>query len=558
MAENLAIKTDCLDDFDNIPFRVRSGTVRKLTVLWRKEQSVALHVDTVSVVLESSTDNALTPEQKLRAEKLAKQQLLEQWVRAAAPRCSRAALPLTGLIAWQESRLDENLAPHQSDANSQAKDDEGGNAGAYRAILDRLEVTISRIDFTYYDQSGTLGAHIDTIALENHKPTEPSDLLEHTIKSAKLSGFALFVRSAGDGTDGATAETSSRQAACPNYILHPCTASVRIGYDTPKAKFDLGRPRISVVAEVPELAMLLRREQLLCVVKVADLFDDKRRERLSRAGRPAAVISLDPGAWWRYAQKIVLEDVRERRRRRSAAFLLDRHRRRKRYVDLYLRHRAGKAQMGEAKEMEGIEEDLGFHEIVFFRCTAIRQLQERCGGELARREQTSAKKSAWSFAGWSWKGGKEGREESSKHGDGAASSRSLEAPLAPAVEGEGGELGGNASNPFHGMTPEEREALFSAMAGGGSDLGVTYTSLMQSKNPEQHLYTLAVSLGSCSARFVDPGRLDFSASFNDATVKVKGRVQAMTWQVCVEGGVFVSSVDWKRVASKRIGVSGDS
>ena len=81
MAENLAIKTDCLDDFDNIPFKVRSGTVRKLTVLWRKEQSVALLVDTVSVVLESSADNALTPEQKLRAEKAAKQQLLEQWVR---------------------------------------------------------------------------------------------------------------------------------------------------------------------------------------------------------------------------------------------------------------------------------------------------------------------------------------------------------------------------------------------------------------------------------------------------------------------------------------------
>ena len=39
VAKDLAIKTDCLDGFDNIPFRVRSGTVKKLTVLWKKAVS---------------------------------------------------------------------------------------------------------------------------------------------------------------------------------------------------------------------------------------------------------------------------------------------------------------------------------------------------------------------------------------------------------------------------------------------------------------------------------------------------------------------------------------
>ena len=73
MAKDLAIKTDCLDGFDNIPFRVRSGTVKKLTVLWKKEQSVSLLIDTVSVVLESRAQNGLSPEQKRRLEKQAKQ-----------------------------------------------------------------------------------------------------------------------------------------------------------------------------------------------------------------------------------------------------------------------------------------------------------------------------------------------------------------------------------------------------------------------------------------------------------------------------------------------------
>jgi len=53
---------------------------------------------------------------------------------------------------------------------------------------------------------------------------------------------------------------------------------------------------------------------------------------------------------------------------------------------------------------------------------------------------------------------------------------------------------------------------------------------MQSKHPEQQLYTLAASLGRCSGCVTDPGRLDMSASFNDATVKIKGRVEAVTCQ----------------------------
>ena len=51
-------------------------------------------------------------------------------------------------------------------------------------------------------------------------------------------------------------------------------------------------------------------------------------------------------------------------------------RRRVRYVDLYLRLRAGKLPSNEAKEVEALEEELEFHEIVFFRCSAIRQMQK--------------------------------------------------------------------------------------------------------------------------------------------------------------------------------------
>ena len=510
VAKDLAIKTDCLDGFDNIPFRVRSGTVKKLTVLWKKEQSVSLLIDTVSVVLESRAQNGLSPEQKRRLEKQAKQLLLEQW----------------------EARLDENLSPILDSSSQVAKDGEdSSNNVTYRAILDKLEVTISRIDLTYHDISGTLGAHIDTIALENHSPCIPDgDLLEHSIKSAKLSGFSLFIDAADSDAlsqksagAGGLANTGGR-----NFLLEPCTASVRIGYDSPKAKFDISRPRISVRATIPEVRLKLLREQLLCVVKVADLFDDKQHHFLATKGRPAQSPCQNPKAWWLYVQMMVLNDIRDRRRRRSGAYLIERRRHRLRYVDLYRRHRAGGNDKQLAKDLEHLEDFFSFHDIVYFRCTAIKQ-QQKDSGQVARRrgdQKAGDKKPAWSFASWY----------------SASATPSSQLPSADNSRGnyahvsEKQDQGGVASehdeairNPFAEMTSEERQALLSALDPGGSEIGATYTSLMQSQNPEQQLYTVTISLGGAQGQLVDAGKLDMRASFNDATVRVTGSVRAVAW-----------------------------
>ena len=79
------------------------------------------------------------------------------------------------------------------------------------------------------------------------------------------------------------------------------------------------------------------------------------------------------------------------------------------------------------------------------------------------------------------------------------------------------------------MTSEERQALLSALDPGGSEIGATYTSLMQSQNPEQQLYTVTISLGGAQGQLVDAGKLDMRASFNDATVRVTGSVRAVAW-----------------------------
>ena len=132
-------------------------------------------------------------------------------------------------------------------------------------MIKAAQLTPNRLHVDAVFERTHLLQHSHTYTL-THLHTHSLSHTEHTIKSAKLSGFSLFIDAS---TSTASEESVSRQAHREKfYLLHPCTASVRIGYDSPKAKFDLSRPRISLIATIPELKLAIQREELLCVVKV--------------------------------------------------------------------------------------------------------------------------------------------------------------------------------------------------------------------------------------------------------------------------------------------------
>jgi len=264
-----------------------------LQVSWCAEKVVKILIERVSIVLETRQGHVTSAKAKQRAEEAAKQLLLEDW----------------------EARLDENLSAHHAD-NTNAHDAHEEPA-AYRAFLDKLEVSIESIDFVYSDTAGTLGLHVDAIALKNEAPT-PSDEAEHTIKSASITGLSVYIDpdppwhndGAADSASTAAPSQERRDAGGgagglggdEHFLLQPCSATVRVGYDTPTASHNLSRPRVSVAASIAAVALELKREQLLCAVKVMDLFDLERREILARPGRPSSSALDKPHEWWRYAK----------------------------------------------------------------------------------------------------------------------------------------------------------------------------------------------------------------------------------------------------------------
>ena len=81
----------CLDSL-GVPFAIRSGSVKKLTVVWSETgpaATIQILVDTVFVVLQSTDARHLSAEQVNAAEQQAKRALLENRRRSSTAACIR-------------------------------------------------------------------------------------------------------------------------------------------------------------------------------------------------------------------------------------------------------------------------------------------------------------------------------------------------------------------------------------------------------------------------------------------------------------------------------------
>ena len=315
VAEHLLLKNDCLEDID-LPFSVRSGTVEKLSVRWEDKQSLKIHVDTIFVCLESRKGKVLSVEMQKDKEVRAKLAELEHW----------------------DAKLDNSLSP-SSEEDTKGKDD---GAATYRALLDKLEVTISNIHICYYDSSTchTFGAHIEEITLRNLMGKDK----EQTFKSADVKGLALYIDAAEPPTDPASAK-----ARAHTYILNPMSAHTQISYDHAKSKLDVQRPKIALEATVPELSVSLRRHQYFCVMSFLDFLSNRQRLVIARPGRPESSPVDQPAEWWAYLLSNVRREVNDRLHRRTAAFHKERRKKRLEYVDLYIKRRRDELKKKEAK-----------------------------------------------------------------------------------------------------------------------------------------------------------------------------------------------------------------
>jgi hypothetical protein len=321
-------------------------------------------------------------------------------------------------------------------------------------------------------------------------------------------GVSLYIDEANVPGD---AEEASMQIH--KYVLHPTSAQMAVGYDGVHVKWDVSRPKIAVTGTVCSMCFQVQRSQFLALVTVADEMSKHASRAPPRPGRPQVKVSEDARAWWRYARDLVLDDVRDRSRRRSAGYLTERRKVRLRYTELFVQQRTGSMGKREAAELDRLEEEYSFHDLVFFRCCALKRLRDE-KKKVLERKQTS-----WysRFKGARLRRGEDEYEE-------------------------GGEEG---TTPLMTLTREERESLLSVMEVPRLEAGETTPNLWQSLSPEQRMYSVALVFDEVALSLVDPGqKLDTCATLVCATLQMEGkaaetsidgRVQSLTVMEMLSG-----------------------
>jgi len=427
---------------------------------------VQIHVDTIFVVLQSSNARQVTAEQLRAAEQKAKSALLENWEAQLDSSFSAAAAALG------------DVAPEREDADKK-------NSSLYSAILDKLEVSITGVTFCYYDTESkhTLGASIDALGFSNE--VQPQVFSGHTTKNISLQGLSIFLNKAAAPD---TPEEASMQIH--SYILHPSSVKLSVGYDSARAKWDVSRPKIALNASISSVCLQMNRLQFLAIVDVVDELGKHTQRAPPRQGRPVQTVAEDTRAWWKFAHDLVLEDLRDRKRRRSASYLLERRKSRLRYIELYVRQRSDALSKRELSEMTAMEDQFAFHDLVFFRCSALKRLQDE------KKKVLQRKKTPWysrMVGGITAKTPQDGEQ----HDDDAAA-------------------------PLMSLSLEEREALLAAM--DVQPHGQSHSHLFHSRSAEQRMYTATLEFDELSVRLVDAAtKLDTSATLSRATLQVEGK-----------------------------------
>ena len=122
-----------------------------------------------------------------------------------------------------------------------------------------------------------------------------------------------------------SSKSAARFSSKDSYLLCPVTVDVHVKSNRdPRFK---DSPKTIVEVEVDKLSVALYRDQYEQLLELySDIEHRNRRNRNFKAYRPQVPCSRHAQAWWRFAIRAVLEDIRERKHRYTGSYITQRRR----------------------------------------------------------------------------------------------------------------------------------------------------------------------------------------------------------------------------------------
>lgn len=438
--ENLSLKKDALDAFQDLPLEIKVGRIKSLriSIPWTRlgSEPVKISIDGVYalVVLKThASDSTAAAGDKPNSGSTS--DFLKR-------RSHREKLRM---LRWASLTEDQaQPAPQKAGGEEErefTEEDAGFWSKLFSKVVDNLVVEVHNIHLRVEDHSQfthrsfCAGVSIASFTAMTCDGNRRSTFVDHRASKHELlyrmvrcGEVAVYwdpppaVPIPGNKTDDfwigflhASEFTPARTLHTPHqYILKPCSPSVFVvKNDFPT----LESPRWEFEVTLEGVHLGLTRTQYQDVTSVHLALESQIVK--SSQSRPVLSVGRNPRAWWRYAIHSTMRDLRSKKQRSSWLSLSRRIVLRERYVKLYKRTKK-KPWLLPLTEQEVVlvkemEDELELNDVLAFRAAALAELRaEEAKGNLPRVQQPAAtnNQTGWlrSFLG----GGGGGEDQANK------------------------------------------------------------------------------------------------------------------------------------------------
>ncbi|GAB2263603.1 hypothetical protein Droror1_Dr00025737 [Drosera rotundifolia] len=266
-------------------------------------------------------------------------------------------------------------------------DEDGNETFATGGALDHIQKLVELERLAVYLDSDTVPWYVNK-PWEKLLPSEWSEIFKYGTKDGKAAWILEPKHT---------------------YVLEPVSGNAKYLKQRSDESVDSGQPLQRSAVNLDDVTICLPKDGYRDAQRLADNFAAFNQRLKYAHYRPDATVKSDPRSWWKYACKVILDQIKKAGGKMSWEQVLRYTRLRKKYISLYaslLKSDPSHRVVDDNKELEEIERELDIDLIVQWRMVAHKFVEQSVQSSL-RKEKP--KKSWWSF-GWSNQSFKENGE----------------------------------------------------------------------------------------------------------------------------------------------------
>lgn len=200
-----------------------------------------------------------------------------------------------------------------------------------------------------------------------------------------------------------------------SYILQPVSGKAKYTKIQLTEAKKTGQALQNAAVDLDDVTLSLSKDGYRDILKMADNFSSFNQRLRYAHLRPSLPVKSDPRAWWKYACKVVTQEIKKSSGSLSWEQLLRYARLRKEYVSLYaslLKSDMSRLVVDDHEEIKRLDRELDMEVILQWRMLAHKFVEQ--SAEAYQYAQQNKKQSWWSFG---WTGSSKDEEDSKSFTD---------------------------------------------------------------------------------------------------------------------------------------------